>query len=129
LIANTSPTRPPTIASLDLLRSGHLDKRSSAGITVIFDPIASFEGVVLGSGRSPNLGVGIGCSGASLAASALAASDTSTGKKICAPTLGSSGRPVGSFNTSSRRFGFHGRAIALLISAFARLVQCKILQI
>jgi hypothetical protein len=96
-----------------------LDKHSSAGITVLVDPIASVEGVVLGS-RSPNLEIGMGCSCASLAASALVASDTSMGEKIRAPTLGSSGRPVGTFNASSPYVSvFIDRAIALLISAFS----------
>ena len=114
-IASMNPTRLPTIASLDLLRTGRfgagktsgLNERSSAGMTVIVDPIESFEGLVLGSCRSLNLRIGIGCSGASVAASALAASDTWPGKKIRAPTLGSSGRPVKTFNPSlPGAFGF-----------------------
>jgi hypothetical protein len=75
-------------------------------MTVIVDPIESFEDVVLG-----------GCSGASVAASALAASDTWPGKKIRAPTLGSSGRPIETFNPASPEVSaFSGRAMPLLIS-------------
>jgi hypothetical protein len=74
-----------------------LVKRSSAGMTVVVDPIKSFEGVVLGSCRL-------------VTASALAASDIWPGKRGRAPTLGLS-RPVGTFNTASPEVSaFSGRA-------------------
>ena len=66
-MANMTPIRPPTIASLDLPRTGDggagkksgLDKSLSSGLTVLVDPIAFFEGDALP----------LSCSGASVAAS------------------------------------------------------------
>jgi hypothetical protein len=86
------------------------------------DPIESFEGVVLGSCRSLNLRIGKGCLGASVAASALTDCDTWPGKEMRAPALGSSRRPVGTFNTASPEVSaFSGRAMPLLSAAFVRL--------